>query len=343
MVETLTVPGSGDDLTPEWFARCFSQYFGRDITVEKVEALPLMGGIPVTSEVQRWSLEGGDGLPASVIVKMNRDSWVQKRGTALYERELRFYSELSSELQAPVPACYLAKADREGKNFVFVLEDLSEAKPGHCLDGVSVEQCRDAMLALARFQRAWWKAPVLETWPKKSSTREGLEKYVAHFEETWPKLLELGRYPISELLRDRVQNSDYEEYIEQAVSSTGRATTLVHGDLHGENFILDGSHLKIFDWQNASCGHPSIDAAQLLGAMGAEHLPGHWREVLEAYCESLGEDGFEDMVAAVRAQTRTVFMGVASWLVIFESESLRDAATIQNYWKRLSALFLSLT
>ncbi|MDF1666122.1 MAG: phosphotransferase [Planctomycetota bacterium] len=343
MSEKINVPRSAAELSPDWFSQCLSQHFKKPVIVNAIEELPLLGGIPVTSVVQRWSLKSAEEAPSSVIVKLNKPAWATKHGHGLYERELKFYSELCGSHAAPIPTCYFAASDGENQHFVFVLEDLSAANPGHCLEGLTVQQSKAAMVDLANFERMWWKSESLESWPTKTVTGEGLKNFVEHFERQWPKLIEMGKYRLSEALIDAVSNYDKARFLEDRLNSSQEPLTLVHGDLHGENFIIDDSRLIIFDWQNAAYGHPSIDAAQLLAAMKADFLAANWQAVLSLYCQSLEHVSLKEMEDAVRAQARSVFMGVACWLVSFEADSMRDASTIQNYWSRLSEFMICLS
>lgn len=343
MSEKISVPKSVSELNSLWFSQCLSHYFQKSVEVRSIEELPLAGGIPVTSLVQRWSIDCDEAFPQSVIVKLNKPAWALKHGTALYERELRFYSELTDVHAAPIPQCYFAAASDEKEHFVFVLEDLSTAEPGHCLEGLTVDQTSKAMTDLANFQRVWWRSKALGSWPTKTVSEDGLENFVRHFELQWPQLIEMGKYEVSEALRDSVSHYDKDHFFEQRLNNSQEPLTLVHGDLHAENFMIDNSRLIIFDWQNAAYGHPSIDATQLLGALKTESLGGNWRGVLHSYCQALDAVPFEEMERAVRAQARTVFMGVACWLVSFEADSMRDASTIQSYWSRLSELMIRLS
>lgn len=341
--EKINIPETASELNPDWFSRCLSRHFQTKIVVHSIEEKPLMGGIPVTSTVQRWCLDSEGNAPRSVIVKLNKSGWSEKHGTALYERELKFYEELIGAHEAPVPQCYFAAGDEENKHFAFVLEDLSEARPGHCLAGLTVDQAIAAMVDLANFEKDWWNSDALENWPRKMVTQEGLEKFVGYFETHWPRLLESGKYKVSEALNNCVTHFDRRQFYQDRLNGTQEPLTLVHGDLHAENFIIDDSKLVIFDWQNAAFGHPSIDATQLLNALNAEEMADSWQVVLRKYSEALGHLSFLEMERAVRAQARSVFMGVACWLVTFEADSLRDASTIQNYWSRLSELMICLS
>ena len=74
--------------------------------------------------------------------------------------------------------------------------------------------------------------------------------------------------------------------------------TMIHGDLHPENIIVNQKRAAIIDWADASLGDPARDLGafvQQLAFMGQRHLPdiAYWQQAqkffLEAYQTIVGE------------------------------------------------------
>jgi aminoglycoside phosphotransferase (APT) family kinase protein len=66
----------------------------------------------------------------------------------------------------------------------------------------------------------------------------------------------------------------------EELAGYGVPETLVHGDLHGGNFVLEGEHPVFFDWSDGAITHPFFDMLILMESGTAE-----WREETEAYLE----------------------------------------------------------
>ena len=60
----------------------------------------------------------------------------------------------------------------------------------------------------------------------------------------------------------------------------GLPETLVHGDLHAGNFVLQGEHPVFFDWSDGAITHPFFDMPILMESGAAE-----WRDEAKAYLE----------------------------------------------------------
>ena len=104
------------------------------------------------SECYRITLTYADdsaSVPGSVVLKVaatDPNSRQTGRALGLYEREVRFYTDIAPGLSGPVAPCYHAAYDPESGAFDLLLGDAAPAVVGDEVRGATVEQ---AALALA--------------------------------------------------------------------------------------------------------------------------------------------------------------------------------------------------
>jgi len=304
------------------------------VSIEGVTLAEAAGGIAVTSRVARLLLRGGPDAPASLIAKVVNPNW--HHGMMLQQREDRFYREIAAHHRLPVPRCWYSAV--AGDRFVLLLEDLSDADPGHRLDGYSVSEATRVVQEVAGIHRRFWGGAALPGWPGKTWSEGDIDGLVERYDEHWPKLLAQGKYAVS------VEVAEAAERLSDTLPAAMRRLmqgprTLIHSDLHAENLILDGDRVVILDWQNAAIANPAFDLGGLLvTATGPTAQRTAARSIVAAYHERLNRPdvGLDDLLDEVQAAARWLFAGTVRWLVAFEQESLRDAATVQGHWERLS-------
>ena len=95
---------------------------------------------------------------------------------------------------------------------------------------------------------------------------------------------------------------------------TGLPVTLAHGDLHGENVVVDNGRATIFDWSDACVAHPLIDLHTFLSFDIAEGT----RDVfVDAYAE-----GWDVPPALIRSGVEQI----AEYSCLHQAESYRAIA-----------------
>ena len=93
---------------------------------------PIGTGQMAESYRVKFSQESGEKIE-SVVVKVpsqNENSRGASRTTRCYELETSFYSSLRSGLKVETPECFHVWYDAPSDDFVLVLEDIKDAKPG---------------------------------------------------------------------------------------------------------------------------------------------------------------------------------------------------------------------
>src|SRR5437763_15255116 len=113
------------------------------------------------SECYRVALsysDGNDG-PSSVVLKVAATDPVSRQtghALGLYEREVRFYTDIAPGVDGPIAPCHHAAFNTETGAFHLLLGDAGPAVVGDEIRGATVEQ---AMLALSELARV--HAPLL--------------------------------------------------------------------------------------------------------------------------------------------------------------------------------------
>lgn len=140
------------DLTADWLTQAVGAGEVSAFTVDRI-------GTGQMSECYRVSLDyaSGDLGPASMVLKVAATDPVS-RGTGhalgLYEREVRFYSEvapgLAGQADGPIAHCYHTAYQPETGFFTLLLDDAAPAEVGDEIRGASIA---DATLALTHLGR----------------------------------------------------------------------------------------------------------------------------------------------------------------------------------------------
>ena len=146
-MRTTDVVEQPTDLTVEWLTAAVGVPVS-DFTFERV-------GTGQMSECYRVGLtyaNGGRG-PNSVVLKVAATDPVSRQtglALGLYEREVRFYTDIAPGLDGPIAPCHDAAFDAETGAFHLLLGDAGPAVVGDEIRGATVEQ---AMLALSELGR----------------------------------------------------------------------------------------------------------------------------------------------------------------------------------------------
>ncbi len=339
MESALPIPATLDELDPAWLCRALDLPEG---AIAQVHPGPAAGGIAIAGQVARLRLVPAPGVrtPASVVAKIVNPDWQATR--ELYAREVRFYRELAARHPLPVPTCLYADIDPEDRGFVLLLEDLSDARPGHRLDGFDADEARLVLQALARLHAGWWESGALRDvdWPVKTYSERYAEELQDRFVARWPQVRDDRRFPMT--VATRAAARDLADAVVTDLMDLSRGPrTLIHGDLHSENLLLDGQRVVFIDWQNAALGNPALDVASILsGAVSPQAQRDAAPELLAAYARALRAGGVEawtddGIAAGVGAATRWLFAGTCCWLARFQTDCARDAKTAAGHLERL--------
>lgn len=297
---TPPVVSRADDMTPEWFTAMFraSGVLG-DGTVSSVQLAPIGAGALSRSVRAELTYDGGAG-PASVIVKYateDEGSLGVAAGMGMYVRETSFYRDAAPLIDAPVPRCFMAATDEDGRKLTLVLEDLTaHSRPGDSMTAPTADEVEAAVCALARLQAATWNADALASLPWLGDPAGTYGLFDA---------LPMGLDAFLERFAGSVTDAHrmlYATVVPQAgawARSWTAPTVLQHGDYRADNLMFgttpDAPAATIIDFQTTRLGPPGVDLAYLIGTfLPTEERRAQERGLVERYHAELVAAGVAD-------------------------------------------------
>lgn len=297
----MNIPQKVEEITATWVEGA--------LRTGGASGLPAVGGVSLhvigsergfLSQTVRVEVEyaapAAAGAPASVVVKIEPEGGSfreAERGSKAFDREIRFYREVASQLPIRLPRIYFTDASDAGK--VLVMEDLSRYESIDQIHGMRNEQVVATVREAAKLHATFWNRPELAAldWLPLHD-----HFFADGFEEHWPAFaasyeLRIGRDAVR--LGERVAR--HLRWIEERIAE--RPLTLVHGDLRADNLLFgrDPKHpeVVVLDWQLATRSLGAIDVARLLGGSEpAAERRGHQLEVFAAWHEGLLRAGLAD-------------------------------------------------
>ena len=275
------------------------------------------------SECYRVALTYADGQegPRSVVLKVAATDPVSRQtglALGLYEREVRFYTEVAPNLGGPVAPCFDAAYDESAGAFHLLLGDAGPAVVGDEIRGATIEQASLAVAELGRLHApllgdtAMAKAGWLNRESPLSQSLIG-QLYTGFVEHYGDEIATDHRQVCDRLV------GAFDAYV-AAESDPARTKGLVHGDYRLDNMLFGQAGadrpLTVVDWQTVTWGPAMTDLAYFLGcALPIEMRRAHHDELLSTYHAALGSDvllSIEDVRDGVRRQS---FFGVMMAIV----------------------------
>ena len=304
------------DLSVDWLTAAIGAATVTDFDFERI-------GTGQMSECYRVTLTYADGEdgPESVVLKVAAtDPSSRQTGLALglYEREVRFYTDIAPNIDGLVAPCYRAGFDSDTGAFHLLLGDAGPATVGDEIRGATIEQ---AALALAELGRL--HAPLLgdtamaqAQWLNRESPMNQ-----ALMAQLYAGFIERYRDRIAPRHREVCERlvAGFDAYL-AAEAASDRIHGLVHGDYRLDNMLFGEAGadrpLTVVDWQTVTWGAAMTDVAYFLGcALRITDRREHYDALLRAYHDALGSDApisLDDVRDGVR---RASFFGVTMAIV----------------------------
>jgi hypothetical protein len=307
-----TVLDRPEDLTCDWLTAALGTGPVSGFSFERI-------GTGQMSECYRVVLEYAAGTtgPASVVLKVAAtDPSSRQTGLALglYEREVRFYTDIAPALvPGPVAPCYHAAIDVQTGAFDLLLGDAVPAVVGDEIRGATAEQAAVALTELGRMHGSKPGAEALNQaeWlnreaPVNQALIAGL---YAAFVDRYAGLIT----PEQRHVCDRLVES-FDAYLADE-GAPERLQGLVHGDYRLDNMLFGdrGAEraLTVVDWQTVTKGPAFTDVAYFMGcALPVEQRRTHYDELLTAYHRALGTDSAPTLDQVRDGVRRQSFFGV---------------------------------
>jgi len=311
MSERTPVLRRPEELTAEWLGTAL-----RTGPIASFRIDPI--GTGQMSESRRIAIEYADDRdsgPRSVVLKTaaaDENSRAAGVGLGIYEREVRFYSELAPRIGGPLAECHLAVLEPTEGWFTLLLEDLAPAVQGDQIAGCSVEEARLAIHELARLH-----APVF------GDSQLGATPWLNQESPLTQALLTQLLPPFFEHYGERVAEEHREVCRRFVASLDGWAADrrpplgLVHGDYRLDNMLFGAAtaprRFVAVDWQTVAWGPVMTDVSYFLGsALPAAERRAHEQALVREYHDALhahGVRGF-DWEACWDGYRRQSFLGV---------------------------------
>lgn len=303
---TTTIPTTFDALTTAWLTRALHDGGQAGAaTVTGVSYEPVGQGVGILCQLARLTLdyEGeAAGAPRTLIAKMPSHD-PQTRGMVsifrFYEREVRFYRELASEVDIRTARAYYSDFDPATGDFILLLEDLAAARLGDQLAGCSIEDAELTIREIAKLHTAWWNSPKLDELTWMPEARDPINKAgVALYPQAWPSFMErLGHTLPEEMQRigERL-GAQVGDILDRFVEGP---RTICHGDLRQDNLFFAAkpgdAPLTLIDWQIALRGVGTYDIGYFMSqSVDVELRRRHEQDLLTLYHGLLVDGGVAD-------------------------------------------------
>ena len=281
-------PRHVEDLTPDGLSAIIG---GRVRTITPLDATA------GTSSRARLALTG-DGVPASVFVKMSAaTAGIRMLGelAGLGETEARFYRELAPQLRRGLPRSHGSAFDPLTGRYLIVLEDMAvpQCQFPDTLHPLRRDQLAQVMGVLAHLHATFWGR--LPEKPGSSVQFGWLQSPSADPANLLtPAVMKMSAKRLAASTAIQVEAGRYlwENFARATAVVDSGPHTVLHGDSHPGNTYFRDGQAGLLDWQVVRRGTPARDLAYaiVLGTPGADrHLVE--RELLDIYRKTLLAEG----------------------------------------------------
>jgi hypothetical protein len=266
------------------------------VTLQRAE--PLTSGTAFSTLMYRLFLEGPASVTQTAILKLPVTGPVRALldGISAYRREVTFYRELAPHLPVRVVTPYIAEIGLETTDFVLLLEDLRDLRPGDQLAGLTLSQAEYAVDYLAAFHAWGWEHERLGEFagrfpPLDSPIGTGVQQQFGElFKSIWPAArAHMGGESLK--VGDRLA-----DLIPGFIAALHAPKTIAHGELRAENlFLSDSGALVMVDFQTVAQQAGIVDLAYLISqSLPTEVRRGHEAELVRRYHRGLQHAGVRD-------------------------------------------------
>jgi len=306
------------DLTADWLTEAIGSGQVSDFVIDRI-------GTGQMSECYRIALTytSGEPGPDSVVLKVAATDPVSRQtghALGLYEREVRFYSEIAPGLGArsggPIARCYHSEYQPETGYFTLLLDDAAPAEVGDEIRGATIADAKLALTQLGRLHAPLIGSEALADaeWLNRETpvNQELITALYAGFADRYGEAITGEQREVCE----RLVNG-FDAYVAEEAA---RVKGLVHGDYRLDNMLFGrpGSlrDLTVVDWQTVTWGSALTDVAYFIGcALLVKDRRAHYDELLHAYHEGLGPNPPLSLDAVREGVRRQSFFGVMMSIV----------------------------
>lgn len=319
-----TLPTMIEEVTPEWLTGVLRTggTLPADASVAAVRGTSIGDGLGFIGLVVRYEVAYGrdiPGAPATFVAKFpspDPGSRAVANLYGLYERETRFYNDLSRDAGIDTPVCYFAAYDPDAGQSLVLLEDLRDGEFGDQVGGCTIEEARRAIRAAAQLHAQWWESPALESlaWlPTGDSLVRGAmamayDACVEPFKQRFAGL-------ISQEFSDALPSLG-KAVVAQLDRFADNPLTLTHGDFRLDNMFFSRSSgvrpVILCDWQSPNRSWGIYDIAYFIaGALDIDERRRHEDELVREYQRTLADAGIDYPLEALWEDYRACLLVMA--------------------------------
>jgi hypothetical protein len=293
----LHIPVDPVSITPAWL----SDALQADVVGCEIEQIAI--GVGLLGRSFRAHLDGGPGVPATVVVKLpTLDKKVRTticEAADFYRREVRFYEEIGIANPLPPARPYFAAFDEGTHDFVLVLGDLSRLRLADQTVGCTVADAEAVIDAIARHHAYWWANERLAalSWLTAYSSPPFPAVAIGNYKAAWPVFLKRVGSDLSDALLG--YGAKLPSLMPWLLTELTRPPhTFLHGDLRLDQLFFavdaDDPPVTALDWQMTSKGRGAYDLGYFLTqSLTAETRRSCENQLIERYAERLAEHGID--------------------------------------------------
>ena len=299
------IPARSKDIGADWLNEVLhSSGFLTDASVTALQHEPWGVGEGFVSDMARLTVtydREAPQLPKTMIAKLPT-SYESARAVALqfnlYEKEIRFYTEMAPRSPIRTPGLIYGEVDSENQEYVLIMEDCSCYEQVDQVTGLNNDQTKLVALKLADFHARWWDAEDLFSFswiprPRGPEAVALIDTYRVCWDvsaqiEDFGKALPQGGWEVGLKI--------HEHFPWLIESVPDNHLTINHLDFRVDNMFFDWATaddpLIVFDWGGVSVSRGVMDLAYLLGGSVATDLRrAVEKDVLRLYYQRLLERG----------------------------------------------------
>ncbi len=306
--EQLAIPKRTKRITSEWLNKVLhdSGYL-KDINIESISREPCGAGEGFVSDMARLTItydkESSD-LPKTMIVKMPttfRTALAVALQYNIYEKEIRFYTEIAPKSPIRVPGLIYSDYDTEAKKFILILEDCSCYKMCNQIEGLNYEQTKQAIISIADFHARWWDAPDLFSfdWIPKPMDKNILKSFTETLRTSWDWAIKSEKF-LDFLPEGGLEAGEkvYKHFPWLLNNVRKDNLTICHFDYRGDNMFFDSENNKrptiIIDWGGVLISGGVLDVAYFLsGSIKFDLRRKIEKEMIKLYLKRIEENGIK--------------------------------------------------
>ena len=290
------VPLRPEAVTTEWL----TDVLGAEVKSFSSEQIGL--GVGLLGRLYRLTLETNGDAPRSVIAKFPtldenaRMNVIEPMN--FYEKEIRFYEQAAKDTPIGTPRVYCAHFDRESRDFVLLLEDLSDRRMEDQVVGCGSTDASTAIDTLIELHAHWWESPRLDTlsWLPRLEDPPYPQVIAGMFKQAWPVALEILGERMGETYKD--YGDRYADLVAWFCEmGTRPPVTFVHGDYRLDNLFFANGHqqpLTVVDWQLSFRGRAGYDLGYFLSqSLATAERRGCEKELMSTYHDGLTSRGVD--------------------------------------------------